>query len=167
MKPSEKNWYAFYTKSRHEKKVSYLLLRKGYEVFLPMQKVMRQWSDRKKKVEVPLFNSYIFVNTYVHLIQEVLQIPGISWSIRHNDKPAMLHPKEYDLINRFLATGLTIEVMSADLIETGDKVKVMDGPLKGAFGQVTKAAPNKFMVSLDLLGNVMRVELDPALLKKL
>lgn len=79
----------------------------------------------------------------------------------------MLHPKEYDLINRFLATGLTIEVMSADLIETGDKVKVMDGPLKGAFGQVTKAAPNKFMVSLDLLGNVMRVELDPALLKKL
>ncbi|MEQ9413399.1 MAG: UpxY family transcription antiterminator [Cyclobacteriaceae bacterium] len=167
MKPSEKNWYAFYTKSRHEKKVSYLLLRKGYEVFLPMQKVMRQWSDRKKKVEVPLFNSYIFVNTYVHLIPEVLQMPGISWSIRHNDKPAMLHPKEYDLINRFLATGLTIEVMGADNIDTGDKVQVMDGPLKGAYGQVTKAAPNKFMVSLDLLGNVMRVELDPALLKKL
>ncbi|MEP2671038.1 MAG: UpxY family transcription antiterminator [Cyclobacteriaceae bacterium] len=162
-----KNWYAFYTKSRHEKKVSDLLLRRGYEVFLPMQKVMRQWSDRKKKVEVPLFNSYIFVHTQEHLIPEVLQIPGISWSIRHNDKPAMLHPKEYDLINRFLATGLTIEVMSADLIETGDKVKVMDGPLKGAFGQVTKAAPNKFMVSLDLLGNVMRVELDPALLKKI
>lgn len=162
-----KNWYAFYTKSRHEKKVKDLLERRGYEVFLPMQKVMRQWSDRKKKVEVPLFNSYIFVNTYEHQIPEVLQIPGISWSIRHNDKPAMLHPKEYDLINRFLATGLTIEVMGADHIDAGDKVKVMDGPLKGAFGQVTKANPNKFMVSLDLLGNVMRVELDPALLKKL
>ncbi|HCM77100.1 MAG TPA: hypothetical protein DIS90_12005, partial [Cytophagales bacterium] len=58
-------------------------------------------------------------------------------------------------------------VIAADHIETGDKVKVMDGPLKGAFGQVTKSAPNKFMVSLDLLGNVMRVELDPALLKKI
>ncbi|MEZ4944375.1 MAG: UpxY family transcription antiterminator [Cyclobacteriaceae bacterium] len=162
-----KNWYAFYTKSRHEKKVKDLLERRGYEVFLPMQKVMRQWSDRKKKVEVPLFNSYIFINTYEHLIPEVLQVPGISWSIRYNDKPAMLHPKEYDLINRFLATGLTIEVMGADHIDAGDKVKVMDGPLKGAFGQVTKANPNKFMVSLDLLGNVMRVELDPALLKKL
>ncbi|MCB0494179.1 MAG: UpxY family transcription antiterminator [Cyclobacteriaceae bacterium] len=168
MKPeTNKNWYAFYTKSRHEKKVKDLLERRGYEVFLPMQKVMRQWSDRKKKVEVPLFNSYIFVNTYEHQIPEVLQIPGISWSIRHNDKPAMLHPKEYDLINRFLATGLTIEVMGADHIDAGDKVKVMDGPLKGAFGQVTKANPNKFMVSLDLLGNVMRVELDPALLKKI
>lgn len=168
MKPeTKKNWFVFYTKSRHEKKVSDLLLRRGYEVFLPMQKVMRQWSDRKKKVEVPLFNSYIFVNTYEHLIPEILQVPGISWSIRHNDKPAILHPKEYELIHRFLATGLTIEVIAVDNIETGDKVQVMDGPLKGAFGQVTKAAPNKFMVSLDLLGNVMRVELDPALLKKL
>ncbi|MGB4973377.1 MAG: UpxY family transcription antiterminator [Cyclobacteriaceae bacterium] len=167
MKPESKNWYAFYTKSRHEKKVSDLLLRRGYEVFLPMQKVMRQWSDRKKKVEVPLFNSYIFVNTHEHLIPEVLQVPGISWSIRHNDKPAMLHPKEYDLINRFLSTGLTIEVMAADNFDTGDQVKVIDGPLKGAFGWVTSAAPSKFMVSLDLLGNVMRVELDPALLKKI
>ncbi len=162
-----KNWYVYYTKSRHEKKVRDLLLRRGYEVFLPMQKVMRQWSDRKKKVEAPLFNSYIFVSTEAHLIPEVLQIPGISWNIRHNDKPAVLHEKEYDLINRFLATGLTIEVLPADNISKGDKVKVMDGPLKGAFGQVTKAAPSKFMVSLDLLGNVMRVELDPTLLKKL
>lgn len=162
-----KAWYVYYTKSRHEKKVRDLLLRRGYAVFLPMQKVMRQWSDRKKKVEAPVFNSYIFVNTEAHLIPEVLQIPGISWNIRHNDKPAILHEKEYDLINRFLATGLTIEVLPADNINKGDKVKVMDGPLKGAFGQVTKAAPNKFMVSLDLLGNVMRVELDPALLRKI
>jgi transcriptional antiterminator RfaH len=56
-----KNWFVFYTKSRQEKKVNDLLLRHGFEPYLPLQKVLRQWSDRKKKVEVPLFNSYIFV----------------------------------------------------------------------------------------------------------
>jgi len=167
LKPETKNWFVFYTKSRHEKKVRDILLRSGFEVFLPMQNVVRQWSDRKKKVETPLFNSYIFVFTEEHHIPEVLQTPGISWAIRHNDKPAVLHAKEYELINRFLATGLTIEVMSVDKISEGDKVKVMDGPLKGAVGSVTSAHPGQFMVSLDMLRNVMRVELDPALLKKL
>jgi transcriptional antiterminator RfaH len=57
----EKKWFVFYTKSRQEKKVNELLLKKKFEPFLPMQQVMRQWSDRKKKVTVPLFNSYIFV----------------------------------------------------------------------------------------------------------
>lgn len=162
----EKNWHVYYTKSRHEKKAKELLERRGYEVFLPMQKVMRQWSDRKKKVEVPLFNSYIFVKTEAHQIQDVLQIPGISWNIRHNDQPAVLYEREYDLINRFLATGLTIEVASMDNIEAGDRVRVVDGPLKGAIGRVTYGADSKFMVSLDSLGQSLRVFLDPGILKK-
>ena len=161
-----KNWYVFYTKSRHEKKVRDLLIKRGYAVFLPMQKVMRQWSDRKKKVEVPLFNSYIFVNTEECQITDVLQIPGISWSIRHNDKPAILHPKEYDLINRFLATGLTVEVAPIDSLEAGDNVIVVDGPLKGAIGKVTSGTDSKFMVSLDALGQSIRVFLEPGVLKK-
>lgn len=161
-----KAWYVFYTKSRHEKKVRDLLLKRGYEVFLPLQKVMRQWSDRKKKVDAPLFNSYIFVSTQAHLIQEVLQFPGISWNIRHNDKPAILHEKEYELINRFLATGLTIEVAPIDHLEAGDRVKVVDGPLKGAIGKVTSGADSKFMVSLDALGQSIRVFLDPTVLEK-
>lgn len=51
-----KHWFVFYTKSRHEKKVKDFLEKVGYVVFLPMRKVMRQWGDRKKKMEVPLFN---------------------------------------------------------------------------------------------------------------
>lgn len=71
----KKQWFVFYTKSRQEKKVRDLLLKSGYEVFLPMHKVMRQWSDRKKKVEVPLFNSYIFVNDLEHNISNILKTP--------------------------------------------------------------------------------------------
>lgn len=163
---SEK-WYVFYTKSRHEKKVRDLLLRKGYQVFLPLQKVVRQWSDRKKKVEVPLFNSYIFVYIPEYKVSEVVQTPGIAWVIRHNGKPAALQPREYELINRFLQTGLLIEVLPKDDLQAGDWVRVMDGPLKGAEGQVTAVNPGKFTVVLETLGQAMRVDIKPEVLKKL
>lgn len=167
MKPeTKKSWFVFYTKARHEKKVRDLLLRRGYEVFLPMQKVLRQWSDRKKKVEVPLFSSYIFVHVNPHQVGEVVEVPGISWAIRHNGKPAILQPRELELIKRFLQTGLAVEVLPSGSVKVGDKVQVVDGPLKGAFGQVTLDDPAKFTVSLDMLGHVMAVGLNPIVLKK-
>src|SRR5690606_15969941 len=104
-----KQWYVFYTRSRQEKKVRDLLLKGGFEVFLPMQKVMRQWSDRKKKVDVPLFNSYIFVKDQEFRITDILRIPGVAWNIRHNGKPAILRQEEFELINRFITTGYFLE----------------------------------------------------------
>lgn len=167
LQPNQIKWFAFYTKSRHEKKVKDLLERKGFTVFLPLQKVVRQWSDRKKKVEVPLFASYIFVFIPEYHVVEVLQVPGIAWSIRHNNKPAFLQPKEYELINRFLQTGLTIDISPASRFEQGDWVTVQDGPLKGAEGQVNSLHPGRLTVLLEAIGQVMRVDLNPALLKKL
>lgn len=141
--------------------------KRGFEVFLPMHKVLRQWSDRKKKVEVPLFNSYIFVKTEEHRITEVLQIPGISWSIRHNGKPAVLHEREYELINRFLETGLTLEIFATPELETGDKVKVVDGPLRGMYGMlVATTEGSRFVVALESIGQSMRVLLEPHLMQK-
>lgn len=164
---AEPKWYAFYTKSRHEKKVKELLQRRGFDVFLPMQKVVRQWSDRKKKVEAPLFNSYIFVFVPEHQTTEVLQIPGIAWSVRHNGKPAFLHEREYKAILRFLETGLTIEIVAGSDVEEGDQVQVLDGPLKGATGFVARKQPDRFMVLLEGIGQAMRVEIMPELLKKM
>jgi transcription antitermination factor NusG len=163
---AEKKWFVFYTKSRQEKKVRDFLIKKGFAVFLPMQKVLRQWSDRKKKVEVPLFNSYIFVYIPVHQIPQVLQVPGVAWSIRHNDSPSFLRDQEYDLIQRYLSTGLLIEVLHQNTFEEGVRVVVMDGPLKGAMGRVAAKSPDKLMVWLETLGQVIRVEIEPGLLKQ-
>lgn len=160
-------WLVFYTKSRQEKKVRDILQRRGFEVFLPMQKVLRQWSDRKKKVEVPLFHSYIFVSVPEYQIDAVLQIPGVAWVIRHNGKPAELHPKEYETIVRFIETGLVIETLSSDSIEKGEEVVVMDGPLKGQRGFVSSKGRQKFVVILEAIGQAIRVEIAPFLLKKL
>jgi transcription antitermination factor NusG len=132
-----------------------------------MQKVLRQWSDRKKRVEVPLFNSYIFVRIPYHRTEEVLQVPGVAWAIRHNGKPAELQVKEYDVILRFLETGLLIEDIPAEDIEIGEQVEVMDGALKGLIGQVEGKGSGKFIVVLQALGRAMRVEVKPLVVRKI
>lgn len=164
---AEKKWFVFYTKSRQEKKVYELLKKGGFEVFLPMQKVMRQWSDRKKKVEVPLFNSYIFVQDTADKIPMILQTPGIAWNIRHNDRPAALHPKDLDTINRFLTSGLFVESGPTEVIKQCDVVEIIDGPMKGLMGTVARTAEGvKFSISLESIGHSLMVTLDARVLKK-
>lgn len=163
-----KNWYVFYTKSRQEKNVRDLLLKNGYEVFLPMQKVMRQWSDRKKKVEVPLFNSYIFVNELAHNIPSVLKIPGIAWNIRFNDAPAVLRPEEFEIIRRFITTGYLLEASGVvEEFKAGDKARIADGPLAGITGVLTSEGKNqRFNILLEGIQQVIQVQIPASLLKK-
>lgn len=163
-----KKWLVFYTQSRQEKKVRDLLLRNGFEVFLPLQKVMRQWSDRKKKVEAPLFNSYIFVFESEDKIVNILQTPGIAWNIRYNNKPAELKPKELNTIQRFLDSGLLLETGVIEKFNRGDSVQVVDGPLKGMLGQVLKTKEEaKFVVALDSIGQSLLATIDSVLLKSI
>lgn len=164
-----KQWYVFYTKSRQEKKVRDLLEKSGYEVFLPMQKVMRQWSDRKKKVEIPLFNSYIFVKEQEHNIPSVLQTPGVSWSIRYNGKPAILRREEIELIQRFIATGFFLETkgFETESFKVGDKARIVDGPLAGMKGILTGEGKNqRFNILLEGIQQVIQVQLPANLLEK-
>lgn len=163
----ERKWLVFYTKSRHEMKVAGYLERKGYQVFLPMQKVLRQWSDRKKKVTTPLFRSYIFVHDSESRIQDILQIPGIAWNVRYNNKPAVLREKEIETIKRFLATGLLIETSTDPVFQVGEDAEVVDGPLKGVRGKIIGSPTGeRFSVTLEVLGNSMIVRLDARMLAR-
>ena len=163
-----RRWLVFYTKARWEKKVNSFLQKFGFESYLPVQKVLRQWSDRKKKVEAPLFSSYIFVRENESRIPEILKVPGISWNIRHNGKPAILRDSELKIIQRFIDTGLTIETQSVENLEIGNKVKVMDGPLKGVEGFLTgKYNSQVFTVILETIDQAIKLNLDKHLLKKI
>lgn len=164
----EKKWLVFYTKSRGEKAANNLLQKNGFESYLPLNKVLRQWSDRKKKIEVPLFNSYIFVKDVEANIVEILKTPGVSWNIRHNGMPAVLREKELTTIKRFLESGLTIDISSTENLEKGDKVKILDGPMKGAIGFLSgEYSDQKFTIELESIDQVMKVSVDKGLLKKL
>lgn len=168
MEQNEKKWIVFYTKSRHEKKVMELLERARYDVFLPLHKVMRQWSDRKKKVEVPLFNSYIFVRIAPHQVNDVLQVPGVSWVIRHNGQPAVLHEHEYDMIRRFTDSGLFLEASGiSESFSPGDRVRVMDGPLRGLQGVLEGSAnEEKLCVLIEGIAQIIRVEIKGFVLQR-
>ena len=164
---AEKKWLVFYTKSRWERKVEKYLRQFGFEPYLPLHKVLRQWSDRKKKLEIPLFNSYIFVYDYEHRIQDMLKVPGISWNIRHNGKPAVLRVSELEMIKRFISSGLFLETTSVADLEPGDRVKVIDGPLRGAVGYYFGPYnQEKFYVVLETIDQVLRVSIDKTLLEK-
>ncbi len=164
---AEKKWLVFYTKSRWERKVEKYLKQFGFEPYLPVHKVLRQWSDRKKKIETPLFNSYIFVYEYEHRIQDVLKIPGISWNIRHNGKPAVLRVSELEMIKRFIASGLFLDTTSVGDLDPGDRVKVIDGPLRGAVGYYSGPySEEKFYVILETIDQALRVSIDKRLLEK-
>lgn len=164
-----KNWYVFYTKSRQEKKVRDLLMKNGFDVFLPMQTVMRQWSDRRKKVEVPLFNSYIFVRDFEHRINDILQVPGMAWNIRHNGKPAILRREEFELIQRFITTGYFLEATGeVESFEVGDRARIIDGPLAGITGTLTgRDKSQRFNILLEGIQQVIQVQLPASLLTKI
>ena len=72
----ELKWYVMYTRSRAEKKVADMLVEEGIEVYLPMVEELRQWSDRKKKVQKALFNGYVFVKTHRNNLWNCLKVPG-------------------------------------------------------------------------------------------
>lgn len=164
----QKKWLVFYTKSRHEKKACDFLRKRGYEVFFPLQKVLRQWSDRKKKVEVPLFNSYLFVHSSEDKITEILQCPSISWNIRYNDKPAELREEELQLIQRFLDSGLWMEASAEVEVNIGDQVVIMDGSLKGLRGTIVETAQGrKFTIALESIRHNIMVSIESFLLKPL
>ncbi|HEY0740150.1 MAG TPA: UpxY family transcription antiterminator [Chryseosolibacter sp.] len=166
----QQHWFVFYTKSRQEKKVSEVLQKRGFKTFLPLHKVLRQWSDRKKRVEVPLFNSYIFVFDFEHKIPDILQVPGIAWNIKIAGRPAVLRAQDIEIIQRFLATGFTMEADTLDhvTLKSGQRAKIMDGPLKGIEGVIIQAADAEtFVIALEGIDQLIRVQIPAFLLKKL
>jgi len=164
---ADRKWLVFYTQSRQEKKVADYLAKRGVEVFLPLQQVLRQWSDRKKKVAVPLFPSYLFVHDTEDRIPFLLQTPGMAWNIRHNDRPAIVRPAEIAAIQRFLATGLLLEAGPTNAFEKGDEVEVVDGPLRGLQGTLARGTADGFVVELSSIGQSMKVHVVPEMLRKI
>jgi transcriptional antiterminator NusG len=164
----KKQWFVFYTKSRQERKVNEFLYKAGYEVFLPMHKVVRQWSDRKKKIEVPLFNSYIFVREEEHNISSILKFPGIAWNIRLNGKPAVLREEDAEMIRRLVQTGFTLETSRVESdFKSGDRAEIMEGPLAGLVGIISRQPNNEnFTIVIEGIGQVIRVKIPSFLLRK-
>ncbi|MEA3296034.1 MAG: UpxY family transcription antiterminator, partial [Patescibacteria group bacterium] len=127
-----REWYAVYTRSRFEKKVNEKLIEKDIEVFLPLQKTVRQWSDRKKTVEIPLIRSYVFVKINFNDYLKVLDTYGVVRFMTYirNSNPAPIPREQINNLRILTKTDSDIEV-TCEKLNPGDKIKVTSGLLNG------------------------------------
>lgn len=135
-------WHVVYTLPRHEKKAARELELQGMEHWLPLHKVRKQWSDRRKWVEEPLFKSYLFVLVTPRTYFDVLNTYGIARYIYHEGKPAILRETEMDLLRRLLDSTYELEVTPLQLTP-GQQVRVEQGPLMGHTGILIKQNSNQ------------------------
>ena len=143
-------WFVIYTKSRNEKKVSELLQKNGVEVFCPLVKLKKNWSDRTKIVETPLFNSYVFVNISEKDRNVVFNVPGVIRYVFWLKKPAVARDSEIESLKAVLND--TMDSFSIENYQIGDTVKISEGVFKGLDGVIEKQSNNKLHVILENVG---------------
>lgn len=144
-------WYAVYTEPRQEKKVTEKLSKLGIEVYCPLVTQIKQWSDRKKKVEVPLISSYVFVNVDDIDRNKVFQVSGIVRYLYWLGKPAIIREEEIATLKKWLL-DTTVTSFEVKGIEIGDHYKIQTGPFQGKAGVVTKVDKNYLELILQELG---------------
>ena len=160
-------WYALYTNPRAEKKVANELDIRGFENYLPLQTTFKKWSDRKKKVEIPLFNSYIFVRIEIEKnYYNILEIPGIVKFVKFGKEISAMRDEQIDQIKLLLSNFDDIEVNS-ELIGINELVEVIAGPLRGFKGLTIENQSNKtFAIEIEQLGCFMKINLPKQYLRK-
>jgi transcriptional antiterminator RfaH len=144
---NERKWYAVYTRSRFEKKVNEKLIEKDVEVLLPLQKTVRQWSDRKKTVEIPLIRSYVFVKINFNDYLKVLDTHGVVKFVTYicNSNPAPIPEEQLNNLIILTRTDNDIKTTSEKL-NPGDKIEVTSGVLNGLKGELIEYHGNKKVV---------------------
>ena len=162
---SEASWLAVYTKPRWEKKVHARLQAKGIVSDCPLNVVHRQWSDRIKKVEEPLFKSYVFVQVLPAAQTEVRLTEGVINFVYWNGKPAIIHPQEIDTIRRFLNEYDDVEALP--VLAPGQRVQIQSGLMMGATAVVEKIDNRWVEVSIDSIGYRLRAKIDSRRLQRI
>jgi transcription antitermination factor NusG len=156
----QKKWHVVYTRSRAEKKVQTELSIKNIENFLPMQKKLRQWKDRKKWVEMPLMSGYCFVNITRKEYDFVLQTNNIVGYVRFEGKAAIVPESQINSLKQMLKQYEFEVNVTSENFAPGRKVEVIEGPMIGLRGELVKAhGKNKFIIRFSQINSVFSVEI--------
>jgi transcription antitermination factor NusG len=162
----EKHWYAVYTKPRWEKKVHARLAERGIESYCPLNKVRKQWSDRVKLVEEPLFKSYVFVRVEPESQTAVRMVDGVLNYVYWQGKPAVVKDREIEDIRRFLDEYEDVRVESLDL-QPSDKVLIRSGVLMGKEATVLRVLHQAAEVVIQSLGYKLVAQIEKSRLQPL
>jgi transcriptional antiterminator RfaH len=164
LEKSNYQWYAVYVRANSEKKLFDNLQEKNIECYLPMRKVLKYWSDRKKWVEEPLFRSYVFVRVSYREFFTVLSTVGAVCYVSFGGRAQSIPENQINNIKMFLAQSESEITVSHERIQRGVSVEVMHGSFKGIKGEViTILGQSRLLVRIDsmncsLYANIERDE---------
>jgi transcription antitermination factor NusG len=144
-------WYVIYTRPRWEKKIAQLLEEKGIVHYCPLNRIEKQWSDRKKVVFEPLFKGYIFIKIEETQKWDIKMINGIINYVYWLGKPAKVKDEEIDKIKMFLQEFDDVEVID-NKIDVNSTVIINQGVLMSYKGIVVDVLGNKARVQIDSMG---------------
>ena len=152
------NWYVVYTKPKWEKKVAEQLRNSGIECYCPLITQVRQWSDRKKKVEVPLFNSYVFVQLPDSERNAVFQSVGVVRYLFWLGKPAVVRDEEISIIKKWMnpSDGNEVSLLS---FKVGDAIQLDSGPFSTQKATVQEVTNTHYVLILESLGCVLKIKI--------
>jgi transcriptional antiterminator NusG len=128
------NWYAVQTRSRHEKFVSYHLQSRGITCYLPVITEVHRWSDRQKKVEVPLFSGYVFVQVPATNEERVrvLKIDGVVCFVGHSPEGTPIPEQEIDAVRTLV--DQRVPWVTHPFLKIGQRIRIRGGALDGVEG---------------------------------
>ncbi|HZP00850.1 MAG TPA: UpxY family transcription antiterminator [Terriglobia bacterium] len=157
--PVASPWCALYTRHQHEKLAARILSEKGFEVFLPLQTAIHKWSDRVKKLDVPLFPSYVFLKGGLERRLQIVTTPGILWFVGTGGRAGVIPNEEIEAIRRAVQSCPMVEPFP--FVRCGDWVRVKSGPLEGIEGVlVRKKNGFRLVLSVEMLQKSAAVEID-------
>jgi transcription antitermination factor NusG len=162
-------WYAIHTRSHFELKVYEGFSGKSIEAFLPRCQVMSRRKDRRKKILVPMLPGYVFVHTDLDPKQylDILKTVGVVRMVSFKGKPVAANDDE--IASLMILDGTDRTVQNRAYINRGDRVMIMEGPLKGLIGFYLrhKGKSDKVVVSIELLRRSLAVEIEDWALEKI
>jgi transcription antitermination factor NusG len=162
----DKKWYALYTKARHEKKVERQIAEKGIQTYLPMNRVLRQWSDRKQWVEQPLFRSYLFVRADTSERYRAIQVYGAVHWVTFRGEHTIVPEREIDTIQRILRERPSVE--TCQNLEIGDEVEITHGPMTGIHGKLEEhRGEGRIVVSVPSIRQALRFNISTAEVRRI
>ncbi len=154
-------WFALQIRSRYEKNAATLLRGKGYELFLPLYKSRRCWSDRIKELELPLFLGYLFCRFNPMDRLPILVTPGVIRVVGIGRSPVPVDDAEIAAIQKAVQSGLPRQPWP--FLQTGQRVKVEYGPLQGLEGSLLEfKGRHRLVLSVTMLQRSVAVEVDSA-----
>jgi len=161
----EKVWYAAHTRHQHEKMVAGILANKGFEVFLPLYTEARQWRDRVKKVELPLFSCYVFLRGDLDRRLAIVTTPGVHGLVSSAGKLAAIPEEEIQAVRSVIENRINVE--PHPFLKCGDLVRVKSGALSGLEGfLVRKKGLTRLVISVTLLERSVAAEVDASTVER-